>query len=55
MKKVFLTFGDGGENFTAARHRIVQEARATGEFDQVVGCDWSDVSEEAAHSPLRGG
>ena len=53
MKKVFLTFGDGGDNFKAARERIVREARALGQFNEIIGCDWGDVSPEMRSSPLR--
>ena len=53
MKRVFLTFGDGGSNFTAARERIIREAERTGQFDEVLGYDWNNVSPEMQKSPLR--
>lgn len=54
MKKVFLTFGDGGENFVAARNRIAAEARHTGQFDEVLAYSWADVAQaEVKESPLR--
>lgn len=53
MQKVFLTFGDGAENFVAARKRVAQEAVTTGLFDEVLDCDWKDVSPEMQKSPLR--
>jgi len=53
MRRVFLTFGDGGENFRAARDRIVREAQSTGQFDEVIGRDWSNVSSEVQASSLR--
>ena len=54
MKKVFLTFGDGGENFIAARDRICREAKETGQFDEIRAYDWSNVSaEKIRDSPLR--
>lgn len=53
MKKVFLTFGDGGDNFIAARKRIAREAVETRQFDDVFDCGWEDVSEEMRRSPLR--
>lgn len=52
MKKVFLTFGDGGENFIAARRRVADEAAATGQFDEIVECGLEAVSEEMRKSPL---
>ena len=54
MKKVFLTFGDGGEDFVAARNRIAKEAKATGQFDEICAYSWEDVvQEEVKESPLR--
>ncbi len=54
MKKVFLTFADGGENFIAARDRIVREAKETGQFAEIRAYDWSNVScQEIVNSPLR--
>lgn len=53
MKKVFLTFGDGSENFIAARRRVAREAVVTGQFDEVLDCGWEDVSLEMQKSPLR--
>lgn len=53
MKKVFLTFGDGGERYVAACRRLTEEARRTGQFDEVLGCNWGDVTEETLSSPLR--
>ena len=52
MKKVFLTFGDGGANFIAARERIVSEARKTGCFDEILGYDMSNVSPKTKRSKL---
>lgn len=54
MKKVFLTFGDGGENFIAARERIAGEASKTGLFDEILVYDWGDVvTQGVKESPLR--
>ena len=54
MRKVFLTFADGGANFVAARERLVQEAKLTGQFDDVRGYSWDDVkNREAIASSLR--
>lgn len=53
MKKVFLTFGDGGQAFVDARERIAAEAARSGEFDEVLAYDWSDCSSEARSSILR--
>lgn len=53
MKRIFLTFGDGGENFVAARERIAREAAATKQFDGIRACGWDDATEEAKQSPLR--
>lgn len=53
VKKVLLTFGDGGENYVAARKRVATEARQTGCFDAVYDCGWEDVPAEAVQSPLR--
>ena len=52
-KKVFLTFGDGGENYVAARKRVAREARATGEFDEVLDYGLENASEAARNSPLK--
>lgn len=43
MRKVFLTFGDGSENFVSARERLMYEAELTGQFDEIRGLGWSDV------------
>lgn len=54
MKKVFLTFGDGGDNFAAARRRIAREAKETGQFDEICAYSWEDVEQKAVkESPLR--
>lgn len=52
-RKVFLTFGDGGDGFVAARKRIALEARTVGVFSEVRDCDWSDCTAEAKDSLLR--
>lgn len=53
MKKVFLTFGDGGENFVAARERLANEARLCGEFDEILSYGLKDASEASRNSPLK--
>ena len=54
MRKIFLTFGDGSENFILARKRIVREAMTTRQFDEICECDWSSiVDERVLNSPLR--
>ena len=54
MKKVFITFGDGGDNFVRARNRILREARTTGQFDEMHGFCWNDITmPEVLSSPLR--
>ena len=54
MRKVFLTFGDGEENFVSARNRLTQEAKSIGLFDDVRGYSWSDVkNQDALGSSLR--
>ncbi len=54
MKKVFITFGDGGDNFVRARNRILREAQATGQFDEMHGFCWDDITmPEVLASPLR--
>lgn len=53
MKKVFLTFGDGGEQFIAARERVAREAAATKQFDEILVCGWEDATDEARASSLR--
>ena len=37
MKKLFVTFGDGSENFTLAVKRIVDQAKKANFFDKCVG------------------
>lgn len=53
MKKVFLTFGDGGENYIAARKRVAREAQATGQFDEVLDYGLENASDAARNSPLK--
>ena len=54
MKKVFITFGDGGDNFIRARNRILREAKSTGQFDEMYGFCWNDITmPEVLTSPLR--
>lgn len=52
MKRVFLTFGDGGTNYVAARRRIAHEAVLTKQFDEVVEYDRSMGSQEVKDSVL---
>ena len=53
MRKVFLTFADGSPDYVAARKRLADEARRTGEFDDVFDFGWEDASAEAKKSVLR--
>ncbi len=54
MRKVFLTFGDGGTNFIKARTRLMREAEATGQFDEIRGYGWGDIKDEKVRmSSLR--
>ena len=54
MRKIFLTFGDGGLNFIEARDRLMREAASTGMFDEIRGYDWSDIKDSIVlSSPLR--
>lgn len=54
MRKVFLTFGDGGQNFIDARERIAQEASRTRQFDEILVYGWKDVvAKGVLSSPLR--
>ena len=54
MKKAFITFGDGGDNFIRARNRILREAKKTGQFDEMHGFCWNDITmPEVLASPLR--
>ena len=54
MRKVFLTFGDGGANFICARERISKEAARTGLFDEILAYGWGDVVDQGVlDSPLR--
>lgn len=55
MKKCFLAFGDGADNFVAARDRIVAEAKALGVFDCVWAVNWDDASVEMKKWPGRSG
>lgn len=54
MRKVFITFADGGDNFIMARKRIVKQARETAQFDEVFEYGWRDITiQEVLNSPLR--
>lgn len=57
MKHVFITYGDAG--YEAAKSRIVEEARRTGEFDNIIAYSREDLSEELLQSDIinvkRGG
>jgi len=54
MRKIFLTFGDGAENFIQARERICREARATKQFDEILSFGWDDIKDkDVLASPLR--
>lgn len=57
MKRYFITYGD--EAFAGAKKRIAEEAKATGQFDEVLVYGPDDVSEAVRNGPLwnerRGG
>ena len=57
MKHIFITYGDSG--YEAAKAKICEEARATGEFDEIISYGRNDLSEELLQSDIinikRGG
>ncbi len=57
MKHIFITYGDSG--YEAAKAKICEEARATGEFDEIISYGRNDLSEELLQSNIinikRGG
>jgi len=57
MKRYFVAYGDAA--FSAAKTRIANEAKATGEFDEVIAYGPEDVSPDVRQGPLwnekRGG
>lgn len=57
MKHIFITYGDTG--YEAAKARICEEAKATGEFDEIISYGRNDLSEELLQSDIinikRGG
>lgn len=57
MKHIFITYGDSG--YEAAKERICDEAKATGEFDEIISYGREDLSEELLQSDIikikRGG
>jgi len=52
VKRYFITYAN--EAFAGARDRIVAEANATGEFDEVIGYGPEDVSDAVRKGPLFG-
>ena len=57
MKHIFITYGDNG--YELAKAKICEEAKATGEFDEVIAYGRDDLSEELLQSDIikvkRGG
>lgn len=57
MKRIFITYGDNG--YELAKAKICEEARTTGEFDDIISYGRDDLSEELLHSEIinikRGG
>lgn len=57
MKHIFITYGDSG--YEAAKIKICEEAKSTGEFDAVIAYGREDLSEELLQSEIisikRGG
>ena len=57
MKRIFITYGD--EKFVEAKRKIMEEARQTGEFDEVMSYGYDDLSDELKNSKIikepRGG
>lgn len=57
MKRIFITYGDNG--YELAKAKICEEARTTGEFDDIISYGRDDLSDELLHSEIinikRGG
>lgn len=57
MKRIFITYGD--EKFIEAKRKIIEEARQTGEFDEVMSYGYDDLTDELKNSKIikepRGG
>jgi hypothetical protein len=57
MKKIFITYGDSG--YETAKAKICEEAKATGEFDEIISYGREDLSEDLLQSDIikikRGG
>lgn len=57
MKHIFVTYGDNG--YEMAKAKICKEAKATGEFDEILSYGREDLSDELLHTDIinikRGG
>lgn len=57
MKHIFITYGDSG--YEAAKRKLCNDAKATGEFDEIIAYGREDLSDELLHTDIinikRGG